>query len=97
MKSGKEEQIKKLTKMYENYAVENDFRLNPNEKITKRILEGLIQNEKKYGNRYCPCRKVTNDPEFNKNIICPCIYHKDEIKAQGHCHCFLFVQKNTSS
>ncbi|MCK4355114.1 hypothetical protein KAW43_02040 [Candidatus Parcubacteria bacterium] len=25
-------------------------------------------------------------------MVCPCIYHKREIKEDGHCHCFLFVK-----
>lgn len=49
----------------------------------------MIKNEEKYGKKYCPCRKIHRD-----EIVCPCVYHKEEIKKQGHCHCFLFVSKD---
>ena len=86
------EKIKKLIKEYREYAEKNGFRLNPNKKIVEQLIKGLLENEKKYGKRYCPCRRVTSDKEKNKKIVCPCVYHKDEIKKQGHCHCFLFVK-----
>nr|WP_269850493.1 ferredoxin-thioredoxin reductase catalytic domain-containing protein [Methanosarcina horonobensis] len=27
-----------------------------------------------------------------KKIVCPCIYHKDEIEKDGNCHCELFFK-----
>ena len=87
-----DEKNKKLIKKYEKYAKENGFRLNPNKKIVEQLIKGLLKNEEEYGKQYCPCRRVTNDKEENKRIVCPCAYHKDEIKKQGHCHCFLFVK-----
>lgn len=80
------EQLKK-------YAESQGFELNPKENIVNGIMEGLAANEKKYGYSYCPCRIVTGKKEIDKYIICPCIYHKEEIKKQGRCHCGLFVKK----
>jgi len=77
---------------YKKYAKENGFKLNPNEKIVDSIIAGLKRNEEKYGERYCPCRKITGDKEIDKKIICPCVYHKEEIEKDGHCHCRLFVK-----
>ncbi len=82
--------IKKLAKEFERYAKENGFRLNPDSKIAEGTIRGLLENEKKHGQRYCPCRRVTGNREEDKKIICPCIYHKKEIEEQGHCHCRLF-------
>ncbi len=84
--------VRKLIKEYEEYAKKNGFRLNPNKKIVESVIKGLFRNERKFGKKYCPCRRVTGDKEEDKKIICPCIYHKDEIKNQGHCHCMLFVR-----
>ena len=78
---------------YKKYAEENGFKLNPNEKIVDGIIAGLKRNEEKYGERYCPCRRVTGDKETDKKIICPCVYHKEEIEKDGRCHCNLFVKK----
>ena len=77
---------------YKKYAEDNGFKLNPNEQIVDVVLAGLKRNEEKHGERYCPCRRVTGDREADKKIICPCIYHKDEIEKDGHCHCNLFVK-----
>ena len=81
-----------LIKQYEEYAGENGFKLNPNPKIVEVVVDGLLAREEKLGARYCPCRRVTGDKEEDKKIICPCVYHKDEIEKDGHCHCNLFVK-----
>ncbi|MFH1401452.1 MAG: ferredoxin-thioredoxin reductase catalytic domain-containing protein [Parcubacteria group bacterium] len=80
-----------LIKKYEEYAKENGFLLNPNNKIAEGVVNGLLAREEKFGERYCPCRRVTGNKEEDKKIICPCIYHKEEIKKDGHCYCNLFV------
>ena len=81
-----------LIKQYEGYASANGFKLNPNQKIVEAVVDGLLTREEKLGERYCPCRRVTGDKEEDKKIICPCIYHKDEIQKDGACHCNLFVK-----
>lgn len=87
-----DEKAIKLIEKYEDYAKKNGFRLNPNKEIVKGLVEALFMNEKKYGEKYCPCRVITGDKEKDKDKICPCIWHKDEIKKMGHCHCGLFVK-----
>ena len=86
------EKVKNIINDYEKYAEQNGFRLNPDKKMVEVIIKGLIKNEEKFGKRYCPCRRVKGEPELDKKIICPCVYHKKEIEDQGHCHCFLFVK-----
>lgn len=92
---GRNEDKQKLANLRiwaEKYARENGFVLSPDEKIVENILKGLLRNEEKRGARYCPCRLVSGDKEKDKAIICPCIYHRDEIERDGHCHCRLFVK-----
>ena len=89
-----EQEKKELRKKFENYAKENNFKLNPDEKILGFLLNGLFKNKEKHGEIYCPCRVVTGDKEKDKDIICPCIFHKQEIKEMGHCKCNLFFAKN---
>ena len=84
---------KELLKISEEYADKKGFKLNPDKKVVDIIIKGLIKNEAKYGFRYCPCRRVKGDKEEDKKIICPCVYHGDEIKKQGHCSCMLFLRK----
>ena len=89
LKINMNEKVKKLIKEYKQYAEKNGFRLNPNKKIVGNLIKVLIKNEEKFGKKYCPCRKI-----HRNEIVCPCVYHKEEIEKQGHCHCFLFVSKD---
>jgi len=86
------ERIEWLMKKYEEYAKENGFRINSNRKVAETIVRRLLENEEKFGFRYCPCRRTNGDPHEDRKIICPCVFHKDEIKKQGKCHCMLFVE-----
>lgn len=74
------------------YAENNGYILNPDKEIYDIVIEGLVKNKEKYGKQFCPCRIVTGDEEQDKKVICPCIYHKDEIKKDGMCHCALFFK-----
>jgi len=85
-------EIEKLIQEYEEYAKRNGFSLNPNKKIVEGIIKSLLEREKKFGARYCPCRKITENQEEDKKIICPCAYHREEIERDGHCLCGLFVR-----
>jgi len=87
-----DKQVQKLTQEYEEYAKKNGFKLNPNKKLVENIIKMLLKKEQEHGEKYCPCRRLTQNKDKDKNIICPCIYHLDEIKNQGHCHCLLFVK-----
>jgi len=75
------------------YAEKAGYKLNPDKNIVDKIEEGLLRNLSVHGEVYCPCRVIFGDKEKDKLIICPCAYHKDEIKQMGHCHCTLFVKK----
>ena len=81
-----------LIKKYQQYAKENGFRLNPNRQVVEGIVKGLLEKEKNFGFKYCPCRRVTGNQEDDRKIICPCIYHQKEIEKDGHCLCRLFVK-----
>ncbi len=85
--------ITKLQLKMKNYALDHNFILNPNSKTVKTIVKGLIENEKEFGELYCPCRRVTGNKKKDKRIICPCVYHKKEIRKFGHCTCELFFKK----
>ncbi len=81
-----------LIKKSEDYAKEQGFKLNPDKKILKELIKGLLMNKKKKGELYCPCRRIIGDKKEDMKIICPCIYHLSEIKEKGKCHCGLFVR-----
>jgi len=74
------------------YAQKQHCTLNPDNKKLDIVIRGLARNERKFGERYCPCRLRSGDPEKDKDIICPCIFHEDEIESDGSCHCNLYFR-----
>lgn len=86
------DKIEKAIQEYRDYVKERNFSLNSDSETVMRIIKGLLENEKKYGFRYCPCRRVTNNQEEDKKNICPCQFHIAEIEKYGHCLCNLFVK-----
>jgi len=72
------------------YAKSQGFAFNEDIDRLNLIMKGLYNNAVKHGAAYCPCRIRTGDSENDNRIICPCAFHKDEIKQQGFCHCRLF-------
>ena len=84
----KEQLLQKL----QRYADENNLQLNPDKETLQSLLEALARRKIKKGFFYCPCRLITGDPDKDKEIICPCIFHKQEIVSSGVCHCGLFMK-----
>ncbi len=77
----------------EEYANEHGWILNPDEKQRETVIKGLARNTERFGFRYCPCRIRSGDIETDKKIICPCVYHQDELDQAGHCTCNFFFDK----
>ncbi|MCX6700674.1 MAG: ferredoxin:thioredoxin reductase [Methanomicrobiales archaeon] len=94
MMDGEEE--KEILAWAAEYAETHGYRLNPEEKRLESVIRGLAKNNQRFGVGYCPCRIRSGDIETDKSIVCPCIYHDQEIKEQGSCHCNLFFSKETS-
>jgi ferredoxin-thioredoxin reductase catalytic subunit len=82
-----------LLEFCKKYAARSGFALNPNSKIVMLVIRGLLENERKYGFRYCPCRVISGNKEKDAKIVCPCAWHKQEINKKGSCLCGLFVKK----
>lgn len=85
----KKEAIDRIIKDSQKYAEKNRFKLNPDKNIVRFVAEGLAENEKNLGARFCPCRTFAGN---KKDSICPCKWHRQEIKTKGRCHCGLFVK-----
>jgi ferredoxin-thioredoxin reductase catalytic chain len=83
----------KYTEAKRRYAESQGFQLNPDEKVVDMVMDGLIENQNKYGAAYCPCRAISGNKDEDRKNICPCVYHKEEIAKDGKCHCWLFVKK----
>ena len=87
------EEGQKLRQELQAYADSRELKLNDNEKIIEGIINGLLRNKQFKGDIYCPCRMVTGDKEKDKEIACPCVFHRGEIEIQDHCKCNLFWRK----
>lgn len=85
-----EEQEEAVRTWAEQYASEHGWRLNPDDKQRGAVIKGLARNTEKFGAAYCPCRIRSGDAEKDKKIICPCIYHQDELDQAGRCTCNFF-------
>ncbi len=64
--------VNDLIEEYRKYAADNNFELNSNKDLVESLAKALLTNEKKYGERYCPCRKISGNREEDKKNICPC-------------------------
>lgn len=84
----------RLLELFESHAGKYGIALNPDRKRVDRIIQRLLANDDKYGQRFCPCRPVSGDAEKDRLIICPCVYHLDEVRLLGKCLCGLFVKKD---
>ncbi len=78
----------------ERWLKGTSYRFNPDTSTVDTIIKGLALRKQKYGEELCPCRVVAQDAQENKKIVCPCIYHEEEINQHGVCFCGLFVGPN---
>ena len=81
-----------LKKKFDDHVAKTGIHLNPDKKIVTDVIDKLILKKGKFGDYYCPCRFVTKNIEKDKEIVCPCVFHRGEIELQGHCLCTLFVK-----
>lgn len=78
----------------EKFTEKNEFQVNPDRKKVNLLLEGIFNNEKNHGLKYCPCRLITKDFEEDLKLVCPCnfLIH-DTYKEKGECWCGLFKRR----
>jgi ferredoxin-thioredoxin reductase catalytic subunit len=81
-----------MLKWAEGYARKHGWSLNTDQKQLGTVIRGLVRNKRRFGRPYCPCRLRSGNEEKDREIECPCIYHKDEVANQGCCHCRLYFK-----
>jgi ferredoxin-thioredoxin reductase catalytic chain len=57
------------------------------------LMEALLTNKARYGYMGCPCRLLCGDKEWDKDIICPCVYRVPDVAEFGSCYCNLYVNQ----
>lgn len=80
----------------DRFVVGNDFQVNDDKNKVKTLLEGILNNEKNHGMKYCPCRLIAKNFEEDLRLVCPCnflIHETYKDKEDGECWCGLFIRR----
>jgi ferredoxin-thioredoxin reductase catalytic subunit len=85
--------VEQLYEMLRKTQEEKGYFFNKDKEKVFALLEGLITNRERYGYMCCPCRLASEDREWDKDIICPCVYRGPDIEEYGSCYCALYVSK----
>ncbi len=88
------EEVEALFNKLDADARKNGYFLNPDTPFTMELIEGLVENEKRFGHQACPCRLADGVKEEDLDIICPCDYRDADIENFGACYCALYVSKD---
>lgn len=78
------------------FARDQVFMVSRDEKKVAMLLDGIFQNEKNHGLKYCPCRMICKEPEEDLRQVCPCnflIHETYQGLENGECWCGLFVRR----
>lgn len=90
-------EIKKHDRWIKKYALTKGYSINPHWMFYTNLKIWLVESEKLFGKRYCPCFEPSGDPDLDRKLICPCVFMDEEIARHGTCHCTLFGKKDLSS
>ncbi len=83
-KEGMKEYIGKVCK-------QNNWIVNKDEQTFNDLVDGLVENKKKYGYQSCPCRLASGKRDLDRDLICPCDYAPADIKEFKACYCNLYL------
>ena len=87
------EDVERLYDKLRREAEAGGYRLNPDGKMTRELVKGLLVNEERYGYRACPCRLASGEKTEDLDIICPCDYRDPDLTEYGGCYCSLYVSQ----
>jgi ferredoxin-thioredoxin reductase catalytic chain len=72
-----------------------EYKLVEDAEMVSGLAEGVLNNQKGHGLRYCPCRLATGDFNADLKLICPCNFQVQQTWTErGECWCGLFVRRN---
>ena len=77
----------------QKFSEKKGYFLNPDIAFTKKLVKSLLENQKRYGYRACPCRLASGNREEDRDIICPCEYMKPDVDGFSACYCALYVSE----
>jgi len=85
--------VDKLYKRLDRDAEAGGYHLNPDVEFTKKLVKGLLANERRYSYQSCPCRLASGKRDEDLDIICPCDYRDPDLNEYGACYCALYVSE----
>jgi ferredoxin-thioredoxin reductase catalytic chain len=80
----------------EKLAEGQEFMVNPDRARLETLFEGIFNNERNHGLKYCPCRLMTKEFEEDLKIVCPCNFLVHETYKgldKGECWCGMFIKR----
>ncbi len=86
--------LENIKRRVETNAKSHGYFLCPDPDFLQNLLEGLKENEDRYGFGSCPCRLASGNFEWDRDIICPCDYRDADVEEFGQCFCALYINKD---
>lgn len=83
--------VEELAERLRSEAEASGYHLNPDAAFVRLLVEGLLENERRYGYWACPCRLAAGEKAADLDIICPCDYRDPDLDEFGACYCALYV------
>lgn len=85
-------------KIWEEFSKKNKkFLITPDEEKVDSLAKGVVNNKKRFGLKFCPCRLRNKDFEKDLKLICPCNFLIQKTwKEKGECWCGLFVKRESN-
>ena len=90
------EEVRKIMERLRRFSRKKGALLNPDAAITTKLVDGLLENQRRYGYWACPCRLVAGKRGEDRDIICPCDYWEQDVAEFGACYCGLFVSEKVA-
>ena len=97
MSTDKKQHPAEVIELYERLkreAAEGGYTLNPDEQFTLNLVQGLYDNQQRFGYMACPCRLAYGTRNKDIDIICPCDYRDSDLDEHGACYCCLYVNQD---
>ncbi len=85
--------VEQLYELLKKSQEPKGYYFNKDRKRVVDLLQGLLINKERYGYMCCPCRLAADDREWDKDIICPCVYREPDVAEYGSCYCNLYVSR----
>jgi ferredoxin-thioredoxin reductase catalytic subunit/glutaredoxin len=90
-------EVREIMDRLQRFSEKKGASLNPDATVTTKLVEGLLENQKRYGYWACPCRLASGNRQEDRDIICPCDYWEQDVAEFGACYCGLFVSKKVAA